>query len=323
MIVQATCASQKIEDVKLLLEVEPGVCACADPETWKAAQPRAVEGLAPGKTLTYGGTQGPDTSADHWIVHIWHVDYERKPFTPSTYVEPAHIKDQRDAAFRDFDPDSVPKPVIVPFEASAVRKPEFPHSHEFNTVIHSNLEPVPADAPEQPASVKSLVKLLEANGWSVKVSYARAWRKGRNTGTYRRMESFGIYAYGSANPIVAIYWRFMDKVELYAWFRDTMALELAEKASSEAGKWTWQDGRILRDSKRHRVKVTDIKEFARVRGSVLPGWFAGIARRFAEQAAKALCGDTEEHEGHEWETTTGIMKICSGKATKPKETEGV
>jgi hypothetical protein len=116
----------------------------------------------------------------------------------------------------------------------------------------------------------------------------------------------------------------MDKTETYAWFRDTKALELVETASGEPGTWTWQDGRILNASKRHRVKVTDIKEFAKVRGSVLPGWFDAISKRFAEQAVKALCGDPEEHDGpHGWETTTGIMKMCSGKATKPKETEGV
>jgi hypothetical protein len=203
------------------------------------------------------------------------------------------------------------------------RFPEFPAQHEFSTIIHSNLELPPEDVPETPGPVKSLTKVLEANGWKWRIGYSRAWKKAQRTGTFRRAEFFGVYAYGSANPLVSIYWRFMDKDETFSWFRDTMKLEETAPPSGEPAGWTWQDGRILRDSKRHRVKVTDIKEFAKVRGSVLPSWFEKIAKRFAEQAAKALCGSLEEHEPHDWETVKGILKICSGKATKPKETEGV
>lgn len=206
------------------------------------------------------------------------------------------------------------------------RIPEFPAEHEFATVIHSNRELPPADVPETPKPVQALCKTLESGGWKWRVGFSRAWRRGQRTGTYRRAEFFGVYGFGhetSAYRIVSIYWRFADKTEEFSWFRDSMSLEQSEKACGTPGNWTWQDGRIILGFNRHRMKVTDIKEFAKVRGSVLPGWFAGIHRRFMEQAAKALCGVTEEHNGHEWETTTGIMKVCSGKATKPKETEGV
>jgi hypothetical protein len=207
------------------------------------------------------------------------------------------------------------------------RFPEFPAEHEFPTVIVGNTEDRPDDAPEEPKPVRDLRKVLEAGGWEVRIGYARAWRRGQRTGTFRVMESFGVFAANSdsnAYRVVSIYWRFADSAETYGWFRDTMDVELIEKAAGEPGKWTWIDSRIVdAKGKRNRVKVTDVKEFAKVRGSVLPSWFEKIAKRIAEQAAKALCGDHEEHESHTWDTTTGIMKICSGKATKPKETESV
>lgn len=194
----------------------------------------------------------------------------------------------------------------------------------FETVIVSNREERPTDAPEEPGPVNSLVKTLEAGGWTVRVGFSRAYRRGQRTGTYRKAEFFGVYA--SEHPaspyrVVSIYWRFADKTEEFSYFADVEALEQTEKACGTPGGWTWQDGRIVLGFNRHRVKVTDIKEFAKVRGSVLPSWFAGIARRFQEQAAKQLCGDLEEHTPHVWETATGNTKSCSGKASKPKETE--
>lgn len=204
------------------------------------------------------------------------------------------------------------------------RFPEFPAEHEFKTVIVPNTAPRPADAPKDPAPLVSLRKTLEAAGWYVAVGYSQAWRRGQRTGTFRRAEFIGLYA--SEHPdspyrIVSIYWRFADKTEEYAWFRDTMALEATEKLCGTPGTWAWQDGRIIHGFSRHRVKVSDIKEFARVRGSVVPGWFAGIARRFEEQAAKALCGEPEDHPPHVWQTATGTAKSCSGRATKPKEVD--
>jgi hypothetical protein len=204
------------------------------------------------------------------------------------------------------------------------RIPENPAEHEFETVIVSNLDPRPDDAPPVPAPVASLVKTLEAAGWTVRVGFSRAWRRAPKTGHYRKAEFFGVFAGDHPScefRVISVYWRFADKAELFAWYRDVMALELVTKASGEPAGWTWQDGRIVRGFTRHRVKVTDIKEFARVRGSVLPGWFAGIARRFAEQATKALCGALEAHDPHVWETGGGTAKSCSGKATKPKEVE--
>jgi hypothetical protein len=207
-----------------------------------------------------------------------------------------------------------------------VRIPEFPAEHEFETVIVSNREPRPLDAPDAPGPVVSLMKLLQSSGWTVNVGYSQAWRKGQRTGTYRKADLFGVYGFDHESciyRIAAIYWRFSDKTEEFSWFRDVNGIEQTEKACGTPGSWTWQDGRIINGFTRHRVKVTDIKEFAKVRGSVLPGWFAGIARRFAEQATKALCGDLEEHPSHTWETNTGTAKSCSGKATKPKEIENV
>lgn len=204
------------------------------------------------------------------------------------------------------------------------RFPEFPAEHEFKTVIVSNQENPPTDMPTCPKPVYTLAATLERSGWCTRVGFSRAWRRGQRTGTFRRAEFFGLYAFGhpdSRHRIVSIYWRFADKAETFAWFRDTMKLELAEKPAGAPGGWTWQDGRIVHGFSRHRVKVTDIQEFAQVRGSVTPGWFDGIARRFAEQAAKALCGKGEDHTPHMWETATGTAKSCSGKATKPKEAD--
>lgn len=204
------------------------------------------------------------------------------------------------------------------------RFPEFPAQHEFETVIVSNRDEKPSGAPDSPTAVRGLVKLLEAGGWEVRVGYAQAWRRGQRTGTFRRMESFGVFSGNHASNayrVVAIYWRFADTTETHAWFRDTMALELTEKASGEPGKWTWMDSRIIdANGKRHRTKVTDVKEFAKVRGSVLPSWFEKIAKRFLDQAARELCGEGEEHEPHSWEKNDAL-KQCSGKAKKQKEAE--
>jgi len=193
------------------------------------------------------------------------------------------------------------------------------------TVLVSNKEPKPDDAPEIPGPVASLAKTLESAGWVVRIAYSRAYRQGQRTGTYRIADFYGVHASLHETcryRIVAVYWRFADKTHEFAWFPDTQKLEETEKPCGTPGGWTWQDGRIIKGFDRHRVKVTDIKQFAAVRGSVVPGWFAGIARRFAEQAAKALCGKPEEHDPHEWTTAMDNLKLCSGKASKPKETEG-
>ena len=168
-----------------------------------------------------------------------------------------------------------------------IRIPEFPAEHEFRTVIVSNRDPLPPDTPKTPAPVMSLVKKLHAGGWDTMIGFSRAYRKGVKTGTYRIAEHFGVYAYGhdsSPYRITAIHWRFADKEQEFSWFRDTEAIEETVKACGEPAKWTWEDPRIILGFNRHRMKVTDIKEFASVRGSVLPGWFAAVAKRFAEQA---------------------------------------
>jgi hypothetical protein len=190
-----------------------------------------------------------------------------------------------------------------------IRLPEFPAGlGEFNPVM-------------------TMERNIRAGGWAeVRVAFSKAYRPAQKTGTFRVIEAYGVHAWAHADNayrIVAIYWRFADKTETFAWYRDTMALEQTEKACGTPGTWTWMDPRVVTGAKRHPVKATDLKEFAAVRGSVLPGWFAGIARRIAEQASKALCGEPEEHDSHTWETATGITKLCSGKATKPKETDSV
>lgn len=214
---------------------------------------------------------------------------------------------------------------MVDLSFSRKRLPEFPAEHEFDTVIVHNQEPRPADAPEVPRSVATLVKTLEAGGWMVRVGYSRAWRKGQRTGTYRKAEFFGVFAGEHEScpfRTVSVYWRFMDKTEEFEWYRDTLKLEQSTKASNAPGAWTWQDSRIVQGFTRHRCNITDLKEFASVRGSVLPGWFASIERRYAEQAAKELCGDPRDHfPAHMWEKENGTVKLCSGRAKKAKESE--
>jgi hypothetical protein len=213
----------------------------------------------------------------------------------------------------------------VELSFSRKRLPEFPAGPEFNTVILHNREPRPADAPDEPRSIGTIRKALEAGGWTVKTGYSRAWRKGQRTGTYRKAEFFGLFGgLHETSPFrtVSVYWRFMDKTEEFEWYRDVLALEQSEKACGTPGGWTWADSRIVRGFERHRCNITDLKEFASVRGSVLPGWFAGIERRYAEQAAKELCGEPEDHfPAHTWENSSGTVKMCSGKAKKAKESE--
>ena len=204
------------------------------------------------------------------------------------------------------------------------RQPEFPSEREMETVILSNQDPRPADAPEEPRSVAGLVKVLQAGGWTVKVGYSRAWRRGTRTGTFRRAEFFGVFAgLHPSSPFrtVSVYWRFMDKEEEYEWYRDSGELEQSKKAVGQPGGWTWTDSRIVQGFTRHPCSITDLKEFASVRGSVMPAWFAAIEKRFLEQAAKELCGKAELHQPHPWTTTTGNVKSCSGKPKKQKESE--
>ena len=202
-----------------------------------------------------------------------------------------------------------------------MRATTWPERH-FETVVVPNTTPPPPDAPQRPSAVSGLVTALESGGWEVRTGYSRAWRPGVRTGTYRMIEAYGVFAgLHPACPyhVQAINWRFMDKTGEFGYFADTDRLERLEADCGTPGAWSWMMPAVVLGMQRHPVPVTEVKQFAKVRGSVASGWFAGIARRLAEQASRALCGDTEAHEQHTWQTATGITKLCSGRATKPKE----
>jgi hypothetical protein len=188
-----------------------------------------------------------------------------------------------------------------------------------------SFDPVPQDAPERPRAVLQLAKALEAGGWEVRIGYSRAWKRAQRTGTYRPIETFGIHTaanHPSGYRVLAIYWRFLDTGAERSYFSDSKEFEYTAKASGEPGTWAWLSCRIIRGINRHRCNATDVKEFAKVRGSVTPAWFSAIEERLLAQAAKQLCGKPELHEGHSWAASTGSVYVCSGKAAKVKETVG-
>lgn len=207
------------------------------------------------------------------------------------------------------------------------RLPEWPEPRlevEQLEMVRS-FDPVPQDAPEKPRAVLQLARTLEAAGWEVLIGYSRAWRRAQTTGTYRPIETFGIHTcanHPSGYRPLAIYWRFLDTTAERSYFADTGEFEYTGKASGEPGKWGWLSVRIIQGIKRHRVNATDLKEFARVRGSVTSGWFAAIEERITAQERGKLCGKTVDHERHEWTTPNESVYVCSGKAAKVKEVAG-
>jgi hypothetical protein len=149
-------------------------------------------------------------------------------------------------------------------------------------------DPRPEDCPAEPKSIKDLAALLNAGGWETRIGYSRAWKRQPTTGTYRPIETFAVWCgeHECGWRAVAVYERFSDGAQAFAYFPDVEDFEEITKPTGKAGTWKWSGVTVFKGFTRHQMDVTDLKEFARVRGSVLPGWFKGIAARKAEQKEK-------------------------------------
>ena len=132
-----------------------------------------------------------------------------------------------------------------------------------------SFDPPPPDAPPVPRAVRSLVDAAGAGGWSVRVGYSRGFKRGVRTGTYVPVETFGVWA-GRGHP------------SGYRWSA------VYQRATEPAGTWTWSTAVWRAGMLRWpHARMTDLKDFIQVRGSVLPSWFTAIEARVAEQGEKA------------------------------------
>lgn len=245
-------------------------CACeADPHWWEVMEEQITEALAPGHVLTYGGTAGPDTAMDHAVVHIWHVDYVPRPFVPSTYVEPQHVADQRQAAFRDFDPSTIERPKPAPFdfvEAMGNRPVPRAWPEHDPAPMRSNREPLP-EGFAIPKPVLDLRKKAQACGFEVRIGLSQSMKRKVLIGSYDALDTLGVWGMGNG-------WRF------------SAMYERKPEANNPAWKWgsvsLWRDGKFPFPY----ASVTDLKKWLEVRGSVLPSWFEEITVRERAKAAK-------------------------------------
>lgn len=171
-------------------------------------------------------------------------------------------------------------------------KPESPSWPEDDPVPEVlSTDPRPADAPAEPRPVLAIVKAATQAGWLARVGYSRGPARAVRVGTYKMVETFGIWA--SAHPDTG--WRF------YAMYERTVG-----KTWSWDRVGIWKPGQIVAPGLGVRftdATVSDLKDFILVRGSVLPSWFKGVHARVQDQrerqraAARARPASRKPKEG--------------------------
>lgn len=147
--------------------------------------------------------------------------------------------------------------------------PSWPEDDPVPEVLDT--DPRPDGAPGEPRSVLDIVKRATAAGWLVRVGYSRGPVRAVKVGTYKMVETFGLWS--SEHPDT--HWRF------YAMHARTIGA---------ATGWKWERIGIWRPGQGVRfveASVTDLKEFILVRGSVLPSWFKAIHTREASKKSRA------------------------------------
>jgi hypothetical protein len=157
----------------------------------------------------------------------------------------------------------------------------------------TSLDPRPLDAPSEPLAVRKTAAILKAAGWEVRIGYARSWKRQPKTGTYRPIETFSVQA-GPGHPsgwrVMAVYERFRDTGAQLTYYPEAKKPWLGTgNWSGQPGTWKWVRVRIVAGNgvfPRHAVSITDLKEFASVRGSVLPAWFQAIWEREEDKAER-------------------------------------
>lgn len=120
----------------------------------------------------------------------------------------------------------------------------------------------------KPGPVLSLCAAGMEAGWTVRVGYSRGPARAVKVGTYKLVETFGVWA----GPHPDTGWRWCAMYE------------------RTVGKvWKWPRVTIWRPTEHTRfthATVTDLREFLAVRGSVGAAWFKAVHARVADQAER-------------------------------------
>lgn len=150
-------------------------------------------------------------------------------------------------------------------------KPEAPTWPEHDPLpeVHST-DPRPESAPADPRPVLAIVKAATAAGWLVRVGYSRGPARAVKVGTYKMVETFGVWS--APHPDTG--WRFYG---------------MYERTVGAATGWKWDRIGIWKPGGTRFVEasVTDLKEFIAVRGSVLTSWFKAIHQREERKKTQA------------------------------------
>lgn len=136
-------------------------------------------------------------------------------------------------------------------------------------------DPLPLDAPAQPAAVRKLRAEALLAGFEVRVGYSRGQARMVKVGQFKTVEAFGVWGLRTETGwrFVAINSRSPDLKAGWAW--DSVAI--------------WLPGQPVAPGLGSRfveATVTDLREWLGVRGDAGPAWFEAIHARVQEQAER-------------------------------------
>lgn len=113
-----------------------------------------------------------------------------------------------------------------------------------------------------PPSVKKLVALLNAEGFTTRLTYARGYVRSVKVGVFNEVESIGVRFQGYGRIGYAIY---QTRVDRKAWVWDSIGV-------TRPGDFPFQ-----------RANRTDLTEWIKAHGSLPPSWFKGVIARIEDQ----------------------------------------
>lgn len=147
-----------------------------------------------------------------------------------------------------------------------------------------------------PPAMAALVKLGEAHDWECRAVFSRGFVPGRAAGSLEVADMVGVWLYGHGVRARG------------TWERRPFA------TTDSARSWTAQSVQIW-PSKRAPFPYanhTDLKELIKLRGAVLPSWYAAIRQRILDRAEAARVKAKQEADERE---AQGLSR------TKPKVRE--
>jgi hypothetical protein len=129
-------------------------------------------------------------------------------------------------------------------------------------------DPRPEGAPVDPSAVRKLQGAAERAGWAVRTGYALGTARAVRIGTYKRVESVGVWS--SVHPAT------------YLRFRAIYARTVGGKS------WTWDIAIWGMGRPRFLdATITDLMKWIEVRGDVGAAWYKGVNARVEEQKSNA------------------------------------